>query len=264
MDVLEEVLLRLSEEDVKSIKVTSQNFRDSIKKIESDEEYWRKKLSNYLTPIEISQRVDRNWRKTYKNVLENKKDFFWMVKFNYLEIVEGLIKTGTDPSKEDNYAIRVACARGLSKMVELLLKDSRVNPAAHGNYSIRMASEFGFVDTVKILLNDPRVDPSDFNNYAIIWASDNGNFEIVKLLLENPSQSVDPGVDNNLPIRNAAEKGHYKVVKLLLEDPRVNPADEDNYAVNMALLNGHYEIVKLLLKDSRVKNAVNFDFLWKI
>jgi len=60
---------------------------------EKDEEYWRKKLVRYLG-FEVSQRTGRSWKITYENVVKFKKNFREMVKLNYAEIVEGLIKEG--------------------------------------------------------------------------------------------------------------------------------------------------------------------------
>ena len=60
---------------------------------EKDEEYWRKKLVRYLG-FDVSQRAGRSWKIMYNNVIKAKKDFREMVKLNYAEIVEGLIKEG--------------------------------------------------------------------------------------------------------------------------------------------------------------------------
>ncbi len=65
-------------------------------------------------------------------------------------------------------------------MVELLLKDPRVDPSSNNNYAIRKASKNGCVKMVGLLLQDSRVDPpSD----TIEVASNHGHIEIVRLLL---------------------------------------------------------------------------------
>jgi ankyrin repeat protein len=44
------------------------------------------------------------------------------------------------------------------------------------------------LEIVELLLKDKRVDPSDNNNYLIRWASINGHLEIVELLLKDGHQ----------------------------------------------------------------------------
>jgi ankyrin repeat protein len=48
-----------------------------------------------------------------------------------------------------------------------------------------LASYNGHSKVVELLLKDKRVDPSDCDNDAIKWASKNGHLEIVKLLSED-------------------------------------------------------------------------------
>ena len=221
-EILSEILLRLDEKDVNNFKQTTYEFQYLVGEVEKDEEYWRKKLSNYLE-FEVFSSVG-SWKIMRNNVLKFKKDFYEMIKLNYVEIVAGLIKEGFDSSHNDNYAIQ-------------------------------LASRNGHLEVVKLLLQDPRVDPSAKNNYAIRWTSRKSRLEVVKLLLQDPR--VDPSVDNNYAIGYASENGHSEVVKLLLQDPRVDPSDDDNYAILLASDNGHSEVVKLLLQDERVKNSLS-------
>jgi len=102
--------------------------------------------------------------------------------------------------------------------VKLLLPIS--DPSEDNNYAIRYASHMGYIEIVKLLLSDPRVNPSTFNNEAIRWASINGHNEVIKLLLSDPR--VDPSAGDNHAIRSASRIGNTEVVKLLLSDPRVN------------------------------------------
>ena len=111
----------------------------------------------------------------------------------------------------------------------------------------------GHTEVVNLLLKNPRVDPGSNNNYAIKWASECGHTEVVKLLLKD--SRVDPGDDNNFAIRLASRNGHTEVVKLLLKDSRVDPGDDNNFAIRWASRNGHTEVVKILL--SSLKHTFN-------
>ena len=72
----------------------------------------------------------------------------------------------------------------------LTLEDT--DPTSNDNFAIRNASEKGHVVIVKLLLKDSRVDPSNYSNCVIEWSIENGHLEVVKLLLED--SGVDPQV----------------------------------------------------------------------
>jgi hypothetical protein len=110
----------------------------------------------------------------------------------------------------------------LTKIVELLLADERVDPSARGNWSIRHASENGHVLVVRSLLKHSRVDPSARGNWSIQTASMNGHVSVVRSLLKDAR--VDPSVNDNWAIRIASRNGHTSVVKALLKDSRVDPS----------------------------------------
>ena len=69
-----------------------------------------------------------------------------------------------DPTVNSNCALKWAIQTGCTKVVEVLLKDKRINPGMENNSSIRKASELGHLEIVKMMLNDKRVDPSAKNN----------------------------------------------------------------------------------------------------
>jgi len=138
---------------------------------------------------------------------------------NVLQANRIIARNDFDPSALDNYAIRRASNNGYVEVVQLLLKDRRVDSFAV-TCAICWASSSGHVDVVQLLLQDPRVDPSALDNWAICWASDRGHVEVVQLLLKD--SRVDPSADDNFAIRRASANGHDDVVQLLLQNPRVD------------------------------------------
>ena len=66
-----------------------------------------------------------------------------------------------DPSARDNYAIRLASENGHKEIVEMLLKDNRVDPKDKGNYAVRVAIKYGHEEIVKMLLQDNRFNLTD-------------------------------------------------------------------------------------------------------
>jgi len=62
-----------------------------------------------------------------------------------------------DPSNVCHTSIRTASKMGFSKVVELLLTDSRVDPTYFDNDALCKAAGEGHIDVVDVLLNDKRV-----------------------------------------------------------------------------------------------------------
>jgi len=56
---------------------------------------------------------------------------------------------------------------GHVELVELLLRDERVDPSADSQGAVRWASEYGHLAVVERLLRDARVDPSVRNQSTI-------------------------------------------------------------------------------------------------
>jgi ankyrin repeat protein len=102
-----------------------------------------------------------------------------------VKLVKTLLANSEEPAADINWVIRVASARGHTKMVELLLQDGRIDPTTDSNAAIGYASLNGHVDIVALLLQDSRVDPTDYGNYAIKRAIFNGHIDIVSLLLQD-------------------------------------------------------------------------------
>ncbi|KAI8892337.1 hypothetical protein BC833DRAFT_612022 [Globomyces pollinis-pini] len=134
---------------------------------------------------------------------------------------------------------------------KVLLEDGRSDPSANDNSAIKIASDDGHTEIVKMLLNDERVDPSADDNYAIGSVPIFGHTEIVRMLLQD--ERVDPSAYDNLAIRFASERGHTDIVRMLLKDERVDPSADINSAVLYASERGHTEIVQILLKDNRLR-----------
>ncbi len=137
------------------------------------------------------------------------------------------------------------------EVMELLLKDKRVDPSTDNDFAILRISQTGPVHIIKLLLEDTRVDPGYSFNVAIQYASRHGQFEIVELLLKD--NRVNPCDMNNWAIKWASENNHWKIVELLMKDERVCSSIanniEINQAIEQALENGHWQYVKLLISN---------------
>lgn len=172
--------------------------------------------------------------------------------------IKQFLKSKSAELSDLQYSLSAASREGFTDVVELVLKDERVDPSASNNQAIILASENGRSKIVDLLLNAKNFIPG---GNAIYSASASGNVEILKKLLEykkeDPSGNgniltFDPAANNNSAIIRASDLGFDQVIKILLSDPRVDPSDDDNAAIINASSGGHTKIVEMLLQDPRV------------
>jgi hypothetical protein len=89
-----------------------------------------------------------------------------------------------------------------------LLENVYISDFLLSGQAITTAIHLRFYKVVELFLKDPRVDPSGSNNELIRFASINGYYELVELLLKD--LRVDPSDEDNYSIQVASEKGHMK------------------------------------------------------
>jgi len=162
------------------------------------------------------------------------------IRNNEFEKVNELLHV-CDPSLNDNEAIKVAAELGHMNIVEILIKDPRVNPAGQTNYAIRWAAKNGHTNTVVVLMNDTRVNPADMHNWAITLAAYSGHTNTVATLMKDTR--VNPADQNNDAIRWAAHYGHTNTVKVLLNDNRVDP--------KIAIIHANETVAKQIIQSKK-------------
>lgn len=132
----------------------------------------------------------------------------------HLSIV-GLLMTDSrvDATAHRNQALRDACANGHLAVVQLLLYSigDRVDSEILG-ISMSWAISNGHAGIVNMLLRDERVDPAEFENSALCVASEKGYLDIVERLL------LDERVNRtyNTALLRASREGHRDIVRVLL------------------------------------------------
>lgn len=98
-----------------------------------------------------------------------------------VDIVETLLDLGADPSSKSSIAFRSACYAGHARVVEVLLRDPRVQPMALYNWAMQAAIVCGHVEVLRVLLACPRITVTH-NLYASLHsASVSGFCEVVHL-----------------------------------------------------------------------------------
>jgi hypothetical protein len=75
---------------------------------------------------------------------------------------------GVDPSQIDNFPLKIACKRGFTEIVSLLLNHPSVNPPGEElpPICIRSAAELGHLQIVQMLLAQPKIDVAASDNAA--------------------------------------------------------------------------------------------------
>lgn len=116
------------------------------------------------------------------------------VEKNDLNLVKKAIENGEDPSMNYNNPIRLASESGYSKIVEELLKDTRVSPTVTDNYPIKIAALYGHKEVIKVLVKDPRVDTDNIiNNISTL----NTHLRKIKdLIIEAKAELRDELIDD--------------------------------------------------------------------
>lgn len=206
-----------------------------------------KKYSEFVREFKEVNLLDQGSIQNYAE-----KIIYYVIRNDYVEMLDYLIKNGVDPSAHNNKYIQLASMFGYASIVDRLLQDDRVDPTVSDGICIQNASERGHTDVVRRLLKDTRVNPFARQNTPILLASTNGHADIVHLLMQD--ERVDPSHNGNKCIIEASSKGHLEVINRLLEDKRVDPSVEGNQCLRRACKSGKraLEVVERLLQDPRV------------
>ncbi|KAJ3022521.1 UNVERIFIED_CONTAM: hypothetical protein HDU68_009057 [Siphonaria sp. JEL0065] len=188
-------------------------------------------------------------------------------------IVKVLLEDGrANPSYNNNNALLVAVKKGYTTVVELLIKDKRVEVGVVQKSTAELSAnvieialmslpELKCASIVKVLLEDGRVDPSYNNNNALLVAVEKGYTTVVELLIKDERVQVERvqkliSLSSFNLIEMAIVLGpslsRRNLVKLLLDDGKVDPCHDGNRALVLAVEKGYLDVVELLLMDTRV------------
>jgi len=179
------------------------------------------------------------------------------------EIIKILL-TNPQTKVSPNSLVYKALKVGLEKEIIKLIKDNKLDPGQKNSIVFVWAVGFGRDKLVDVLLKDKRVQPEKEEESvaeALSIAIARGNNKLVNTLLQD--KRINPGADYNRAIKVASQFGNKEAVELLLKDKRVDPSQQDlttsksNFALQQAYENGHNEIVALLLKDKRVSSKLS-------
>lgn len=166
------------------------------------------------------------------------------VRKNDLNEVTRLIEQGCDLSYRNYTCIRTAARRGYTEIFKFL--SQYIDPTVKDNYCLKKVTCNGHVGILELLIKDKRIDITWNHNYALRWTAHNGHYKCFMLLYSLPQVGVNDW--SNEAVRWSCTNGHDKIVEVLLKDKRVDPSQYDNEALFYAAKRGHYNVIKLLLQ----------------
>ncbi len=132
-----------------------------------------------------------------------------------LDVIDSFVR---DPALKIKQVICTAVLNGWFIVIARLIDDERFT-ASMRHQVFHEACAQGHTSIVDLLLKDPRVDPRAGNSAALRYAAEKGRYDVVQLLLADPR--VDPTAENNEALRLARMYSHRDVVNLLVQDERV-------------------------------------------
>lgn len=123
------------------------------------------------------------------------------------------------------------------EILQLLLDNHRVNDITNGN-ALLEAVYRGNIRIVEMLLKDGRVDVSIYNNLPLREAMRRRYYDIAYLLLQNPN--VDPSAKDNEALLLAIKRIEGGLLESLLNDERININQTDIENIKKIIYGGSY------------------------
>lgn len=148
------------------------------------------------------------------------------------------------------------CEYGWLDLLDLLLRDGRLNPADNADQALIVACVNSQSDCVRRLLEDPRVSANARNDFCFRHVCQDSNHELIDLFLAN--DQVNPGARDDEALIEASASGNLALVQRLLTLPRVHPEARDNFALRVAAQRWYVKIAHRLWRDPRVKRQHMF------
>lgn len=158
---------------------------------------------------------------------------------NYKYVREYLVADLVDPSQDESYALRIACAKGYVKIVELLIKDGRSDLRAKNHEPLLSVCENNNLSIAKLILKERAkqlINIAYKDNEPIMVCCEHGSLDVLKYLVmfRRYEDSINPGARDSEALFIAIEFHHPDVVKYLLTRQEINPLTRNNKALILA------------------------------
>lgn len=200
-----------------------------------------------IRPIDLALQLNNQVVKTllFKHPLIVYSFFEQGVRDNNLKFIKSIFDKNVafNPSCDNNEALKVAIENNHVKMVELILKDKRLEPSLQHNYPLRLARSLNRTKIVKLLENDHRVK---FKQLLVHIHNDEIKsslalfdecFDASQFALQEVQRKIFTAMI--LSVR----RSRYSLYNKLLELPETNLAFNDFYTIKLICLLGNAKML---------------------
>lgn len=140
--------------------------------------------------------------------------------------------------------------------VKTLLK---LNKSFHFNQNLYYACEHNLSDIVNLLLKQNKLNQQNIN-MALNIAADNGSFESFRNILTYNKKYTNLNLSNvNKALQVAIRNEYINIIELILNDKQINPTAYDNSAIRVAVDINNEKIIKILWNNKYIKNSLKND-----
>lgn len=225
---------------------------------------------------------------TPESVYEAMMDFIDQGETEIVEMILG--DPRSDPTKNNQHALRLAIQHRDYPMVRTLLQDSRVDPRINPHSLMIIASEEGDDEIYYLVQNQVNLA----HPYFLYLAGLNGHTKMFRRFLSHHDLKkmtfpknwnrlepdtipnmlmevimyassdcyieifkiiypfVEPTMNQNILIRNAIRYNCFPIFSVIMNDSRFDPSSMDNAAIRVAAKKQNKRIIKILMTDPRV------------
>lgn len=167
-----------------------------------------------------------------------------------LDIVTELMNhPSIDPSINNNWAITSATTSGHHKMVEQLLRDSRVSVGMDDNYLLRYCVDHLDDNMLQLLLSHRDANPLASQGYPLMKCVRESKHATLGILCEDERVRHGDPLILQAAFTTACAKGDLTSVTLLIN--LVDPSYDNSKGLHLAQKGGHTTVVNYLLRDGR-------------
>ncbi|KAJ3274796.1 hypothetical protein HDV01_002000 [Terramyces sp. JEL0728] len=138
--------------------------------------------------------------------------WFQYCRYGYLGSLKYLIEIANYPQGLYELGLETVVVFGHYSITKYFLEVLNTDPSSNENVAIKRSSENGHARIVELLLSDERVNPYVCRSFSLRRAAINGHFEVVKLLLQQPRMR---GRGVRVALRYAKEHGFKEIAKIL-------------------------------------------------
>lgn len=171
---------------------------------------------------------------------------------NDIDVVKQMLDSKIiDPSRNNNWAIRICCLKNYYELAEILLEDDRVDSSDELNACFGISCELGHRKLVQLLIDHPKVDGTDSDGKLLNKVASNNDVYILKLLLEY-NEDIYSFNNINQALESAARNGCNKIVQILLNDPRSDPSLNCCLCLRLALKNKYVSTAYIIAESEQL------------